>query len=190
MSSAAVGEVVRRILVFFLLLFFASSSFLFQAACLTRVPIEIIKQRRQAGFHKSSLHILRSILSTEGFFGLYRGYLTTVFREIPFSFIQFPLWEGAKNVWSEKQGRPVSPWQSSICGAVAGEHLHNISKIVFRKLHLNVLNQAGSQQPSPLLSTWLKLELCWRTRLKWKPEATSSSPCEIFTLLKELKGNS
>ena len=28
--------------------------------------------------------------------GLYRGYMTTVSREIPFSFIQYPLWEYLK----------------------------------------------------------------------------------------------
>ena len=99
MASAAVGEV---------------------AACIIRVPVEVVKQRRQAGFHKSSLYIVRTILKTEGLFGLYRGYLTTVYREIPFSFIQFPLWEGAKSWWSEKQGWPVSPWQSSVCGALSG----------------------------------------------------------------------
>lgn len=26
-----------------------------------------------------------------------------------------------KSFWSEKQGRPVSPWQSSVCGALSGK---------------------------------------------------------------------
>jgi len=89
-------------------------------ACVIRVPVEVIKQRQQAGVHSSSTHIFRSILASEGFIGLYRGYLTTVLREIPFSFIQFPLWEWSKKKWSQKQDREVSPWQSSICGAVSG----------------------------------------------------------------------
>lgn len=91
---------------------------------MVRVPVEVVKQRRQAGFHSSSVHIFRSILRSEGIAGLYRGYTTTVLREIPFSFIQFPLWEGMKSFWSEKQGRPVSPWQSSICGALSGSDNH------------------------------------------------------------------
>ena len=98
----------------------AAAAFGEVAACVTRVPVEVIKQRRQAGFHNSSLYIVRTILKTEGVSGLYRGYLTTVYREIPFSFIQFPLWEGAKSWWSEKQERPVSPWQSAVCGALSG----------------------------------------------------------------------
>ena len=89
-------------------------------ACIIRVPVEVIKQRQQAGVHSSSTHILRSILKSEGFIGLCRGYSTTVLREIPFSFIQFPLWEWSKKVWSRRQNRDVSPWQSSICGAVSG----------------------------------------------------------------------
>ena len=32
----------------------------------------------------------------QGLRGLYRGYMTTVFREVPFSFIQYPLWEYLK----------------------------------------------------------------------------------------------
>jgi len=89
-------------------------------ACIIRVPVEVIKQRQQAGVHSSSIHIFRSILKSEGFIGLYRGYTTTVLREIPFAFIQFPLWEWLKKVWSRRLNRDVSPWQSSICGAFSG----------------------------------------------------------------------
>lgn len=89
-------------------------------ACFIRVPVEVIKQRQQAGLHSKSFPLLRSILALEGFRGLYRGYLTTVIREIPFSFIQFPLWEWSKTTWSNRQQRDVSPWQSAVCGAVSG----------------------------------------------------------------------
>ena len=65
-------------------------------ACLVRVPVEIVKQRRQAESGTSSLEIVRSTLRSEGVRGLYRGYFTTVAREIPFSLIQFPLWEFLK----------------------------------------------------------------------------------------------
>ncbi|XP_022085246.1 S-adenosylmethionine mitochondrial carrier protein-like isoform X1 [Acanthaster planci] len=88
-------------------------------ACLIRVPVEVVKQRAQASRHAST-SILRSVLREEGVRGLYRGYLSTVMREIPFSIIQFPLWEILKVRWGQWQGRPVDAWQSSICGAVAG----------------------------------------------------------------------
>jgi len=89
-------------------------------ACIIRVPVEVVKQRQQAGVHSSSIHLLQSVLKSEGFIGLYRGYRTTVLREIPFAFIQFPLWEWTKKTWSKRQNRDVSPWQSSICGAFSG----------------------------------------------------------------------
>lgn len=90
-------------------------------ACLVRVPVEVIKQRRQANSKgASSLTLFNNVLKNEGFKGLYRGYLTTVFREIPFSFLQFPLWEFLKSRWASSQKEQLKPWQSSCCGAVAG----------------------------------------------------------------------
>ncbi|XP_076468737.1 mitochondrial S-adenosylmethionine carrier protein-like isoform X2 [Babylonia areolata] len=88
--------------------------------CLLRVPVEVIKQRAQTSPHLSSLAIFKSTVASEGFKGLYRGYLSTVTREIPFSLIQFPLWELFKKMWSEKTKRPIEAWQSSLCGALAG----------------------------------------------------------------------
>lgn len=123
MTSAAFGEIVSNYSNNCHFIYLRNDlyfNFTVQAACTIRVPVEVVKQRRQAGFHSSSLHIFRKILRTESVAGLYRGYTTTVLREIPFSFIQFPLWEGMKSFWSERQGRPVSPWQSAICGALSG----------------------------------------------------------------------
>jgi solute carrier family 25 S-adenosylmethionine transporter 26 len=91
-------------------------------ACLIRVPVEIIKQRRQAtsSNHNSSMALIKQTWKLEGPKGFYRGYLTTVMREIPFSFIQFPMWEGLKNTWKAKQAKDVEAWQSAVCGSVAG----------------------------------------------------------------------
>ncbi|GFS06905.1 S-adenosylmethionine mitochondrial carrier protein [Elysia marginata] len=100
MTSASVGEV---------------------AACLVRVPVEVVKQRTQTLSTASSFSTFKRTLHAEGIGGFYRGYLTTVLREIPFSMIQFPLWEFLKSRWTEHQGGvPVTAWQSSLCGALAG----------------------------------------------------------------------
>ena len=92
------------------------------AACLIRVPVEIIKQRRQANSAggASSTQLFKNVIHKEGVRGLYRGYLTTVLREIPFSFIQFPLWELFKSQWASSSGKELQSWKSSCCGAVAG----------------------------------------------------------------------
>ncbi|KAI1286965.1 S-adenosylmethionine mitochondrial carrier protein [Halotydeus destructor] len=60
------------------------------AACCVRVPVEVVKQRTQAG-QASSWQNFQQALRSQGIRGLYRGYLTTVLREIPFSLIQFPV---------------------------------------------------------------------------------------------------
>ncbi|XP_066051730.1 mitochondrial S-adenosylmethionine carrier protein isoform X1 [Chamaea fasciata] len=89
-------------------------------ACLIRVPSEVVKQRAQVSPSSSTLRILSHTLYQEGIQGLYRGYKSTVLREIPFSLVQFPLWESLKDLWSWKQGHVVDSWQSAVCGAFAG----------------------------------------------------------------------
>ena len=41
-------------------------------------------------------------------------------RELPFSFIQFPIYETLKKSWAEMQGSSVTPAQSSVCGSIGG----------------------------------------------------------------------
>jgi solute carrier family 25 S-adenosylmethionine transporter 26 len=89
-------------------------------ACLVRVPTEVVKQRMQAGQFSSLREAATTILKKDGALGFYRGYFTTVAREIPFSLIQFPLWERMKKELSAWQGRPYSPWQGALCGSLAG----------------------------------------------------------------------
>ncbi|XP_003382993.1 PREDICTED: S-adenosylmethionine mitochondrial carrier protein-like [Amphimedon queenslandica] len=87
---------------------------------LVRVPFEIVKQRMQTNKMLKSSQIIRQTLATEGILGLYRGYWSTVIRDVPFSFIQYPLWEYFKHCWSVSQESPVLPWQGAVCGALAG----------------------------------------------------------------------
>jgi len=92
------------------------------AACTVRVPVEVIKQRMQvASKGTKSSQILSKLLKIEGPRGLFRGFTTTVMREVPFSMIQFPLWEWLKSKWAHYQNEDrVKPMQSSICGAISG----------------------------------------------------------------------
>lgn len=89
-------------------------------ACLVRVPVEVVKQRAQA-FHMNSVQVLRQTLRQSGWRGLYRGYSSTIMREIPFSMIQFPLWEQTKQSWARyQQITTVHPYQAMICGSFSG----------------------------------------------------------------------
>ncbi|XP_050637265.1 S-adenosylmethionine mitochondrial carrier protein isoform X1 [Macaca thibetana thibetana] len=89
-------------------------------ACLIRVPSEVVKQRAQVSASTKTFQIFSNILYEEGIQGLYRGYKSTVLREIPFSLVQFPLWESLKALWSWRQDHVVDSWQSAVCGAFAG----------------------------------------------------------------------
>ena len=93
-------------------------------ACLIRVPVEIAKQRRQALLVKSgvsSLEVLYQAFKQEGLFGgVYRGFGTTILREVPFSFIQFPLWEYLKLHFEPSTGLPLTPVSVAVCGAISG----------------------------------------------------------------------
>jgi len=103
------------------------------AACAVRVPTEVVKQRAQARQHPSSRAALTSILQMRQTHGiatmwkeLYRGWSITVMREVPFTVIQFPLWEGMKK-WSlaqrsSKLSRPedVTAAESALYGSVSG----------------------------------------------------------------------
>lgn len=100
------------------------------AACLVRVPAEVIKQRTQAGIRgvgnvssswANLLYLLQN-RSGEGVVrGLYRGWNTTILREIPFTIIQFPLYEYLKTLWSShEEVEKLSLLKGAICGSIAG----------------------------------------------------------------------
>lgn len=94
-------------------------------ACLVRVPTEVIKAKMQtASTRLGLLETIRQVTREKHHNaltgGLYRGYGITLFREIPFAMIQFPLYERFKIEWSAYQQYPVTPWQAAACGSVSG----------------------------------------------------------------------
>ncbi|KAJ1821364.1 S-adenosylmethionine transporter [Coemansia sp. RSA 2671] len=90
------------------------------AACLVRVPTEVTKQRLQAKHHPSLSTAIRGTYAAEGLLGFYRGYLTQVVREIPFTCIQFPIYEYLKQSHTLRRGRPIKSWEAAVCGSLAG----------------------------------------------------------------------
>jgi solute carrier family 25 S-adenosylmethionine transporter 26 len=99
------------------------------AACAVRVPTEVVKQRAQAGlFSGSSKAALLDILSLRHSSGygvmvkeLYRAAGITIMREIPFTVLQFSLWEFLKESWARRSGRKdPTAMQSAGAGMLAG----------------------------------------------------------------------
>ncbi|KAF2668045.1 mitochondrial carrier [Microthyrium microscopicum] len=82
------------------------------AGCVIRVPVEVVKQRAQANQHPSSfsslMHIVRSNNGLAFVREMYRGGGITLLRELPFTMIQFPLWEALKAWHVTRMSTPVS----------------------------------------------------------------------------------
>jgi solute carrier family 25 S-adenosylmethionine transporter 26 len=98
-------------------------------ACLVRVPTEVIKQNMQIGQGKQDLpSTFRKIIAqkesnafmSSALGGLYRGYGITMMREVPFAFIQFPLYERLKMHWGNYRGEEVTSYQAALCGSISG----------------------------------------------------------------------
>lgn len=132
------------------------------AACAVRVPTEVVKQRAQAGQHGgSSLSSLKAILGLRGSVGLvgvwrelYRGWGITVFREVPFTVIQFPLWEGMKAWGRERRERTGRGMFGDLRGR-AGEEVGAAESAVYGSLSGAVA--AGVTTPLDVLKTRVML---------------------------------
>ncbi|KAG5460606.1 MAG: mitochondrial carrier domain-containing protein [Olpidium bornovanus] len=119
------------------------------AACVVRVPTDVIKQRLQTNQYRTTLDAIRGTWSVDGPLGFYRAYFTTVLREvsrfeitrnpggancrvrarcngtapflkIPFACIQFPLYEMFKQTWGDRKKRTVTAGEAALCGSAAG----------------------------------------------------------------------
>ena len=69
----------------------------------------------------SSFSVLRLVLRTQGWRGLYQGFGITTIREIPFTSLQFPLYEFLKRQLSIRVARkPLYAHEAALCGCIAG----------------------------------------------------------------------
>lgn len=116
------------------------------AACLVRVPTAVVTQNMQVGTYKSYPEAMQGILATGGLSAFFRGYWTTVAREIPFSFIQFPMYEGLKSFWRKSQGSDTTPLQGAACGSISGGVASAVTTpldVVKTRMMLGNKNKAG-----------------------------------------------
>lgn len=89
-------------------------------ACLVRVPTEIVKQRMQAGQYGTLRQAVSATMQRDGVRGFYNGFGTTLLREIPFAFIQFPIYEHLKLSLGAHYGRDPLAYEAALCGSVGG----------------------------------------------------------------------
>jgi len=89
-------------------------------ACTVRVPTVMVANNLQVGKFASVTEACTAIHKSGGLPAFWRGFGTMVIRDIPFAFMQFPIYEGAKSKWAELQGSPTSATQGACCGSLAG----------------------------------------------------------------------
>lgn len=68
----------------------------------------------------SNMALARDILAREGLTGLYRGFSSTIMRDLPFSAIQYPIWEKLKSRHLKRHKQPANVTQSAWYGSIAG----------------------------------------------------------------------
>lgn len=90
------------------------------SACLIRVPTDNLKQNMQASKFPTLIATFRGLTQQRGSLALYHGILPTLTRDIPFAFIQFPLYEALKLKFGQVRDRPCTSIESAACGSLAG----------------------------------------------------------------------
>lgn len=63
---------------------------------------------------------MKNAYSSEGIFGFYRGFWTTVMRDVPFSMLQLPIWEYLKQEYKIFTGKPLTTLEVAFCGSISG----------------------------------------------------------------------
>mmetsp|Transcript_22109 Transcript_22109/g.68853 ORF Transcript_22109/g.68853 Transcript_22109/m.68853 type:complete len:352 (+) Transcript_22109:378-1433(+) len=93
------------------------------AACGLRAPVDLAKQRLQAGLARSFGEVVHSLLSTPGSI-MYASLRASVARDIVHSGLQYPMYEYLKLVATCRAGfgqvDDLPTWQAAACGSAAG----------------------------------------------------------------------
>lgn len=93
------------------------------AACGLRVPIDLAKQRLQAGLATSFVGVVRGLMVMPGSV-LFTSFRVTAARDIFHSGLQYPMYEYLKLAVASRVGcsrvEDLPTWQAATCGSAAG----------------------------------------------------------------------
>jgi len=85
---------------------------------LIMTPMDVVKQRMQLGFHSGVGDALRSVVNTQGMYGLYRSFPVALSMNIPFASVNVAANESFKRVLNPSGEHSIP--LSLVCGALAG----------------------------------------------------------------------
>lgn len=98
----------------------AAGAFGALAAASCRVPQEVLKQRLQVGMYPNTMVAVREMLRTDGPGGLYRGWLATLSRDIPWNGLSFMFHGQGKQLFRKWRGRGPAHDENLVVAGVAG----------------------------------------------------------------------
>ena len=90
------------------------------AASVIRVPQEVLKQRVQADIYPNAISGFKTLITTDGPKGFYKGYFATISRDVPWNALSFMFFAQAKQAFKSLNGRAPSTEENLVLGAGAG----------------------------------------------------------------------
>ncbi|KAH9283662.1 S-adenosylmethionine mitochondrial carrier protein [Echinococcus granulosus] len=138
------------------------------------VPCENVKQSAQSRPLDSLRSIFKSYVQHEGWLGLYRGYVSTVVRDLPCALIQFPIWEALKSFFAWRNQCPeercpfrdafsspspsnLTGFQFAMCGFLSGAVAGSVTTPLDVAKTRIMLAKRNSPLASGRISTALKV---------------------------------
>ncbi|VDM30266.1 unnamed protein product [Hydatigera taeniaeformis] len=138
------------------------------------VPCENVKQSAQSRPFDSLRSIFKSYVQHEGWKGLYRGYVSTVVRDLPCALIQFPIWEALKSFFAWRNQCPeercqfrdafsspspsnLTNFQFALCGFLSGAVAGSVTTPLDVAKTRIMLASRNSPLASGRISTALKI---------------------------------
>lgn len=120
-------------------------------ASVIRVPQEVLKQRVQADIYPNAFKGAVTLLQTEGPAGLYKGYLATISRDVPWNALSFMFFAQAKQAFFKATGHRPGTNENLVLGALSGMTAAVISKRrrASRTADLSQPRTAPAARPGP-----------------------------------------
>jgi len=89
--------------------------------CFVRNPASVVQQRIQVGSYGTLTEAVSGLAQEDGSRAFFRGLTASIAREIPFAFLQFPLYESLKRQLAHQLGHErITAAQGAVCGSIAG----------------------------------------------------------------------
>lgn len=132
------------------------------SSCCFKVPFEVVKVNSQTSI-ESNMQIIRTIVRKEGPMGMYRGFVSTAIRDIPFALLQMPIWEQLKGYhrikYKEAADAKWSAFYGSISGAISGLLTTPLDVAKTRIMCDDSQNNSRYQVPNALKLIWKEEKL-------------------------------